>query len=212
MFKNFWWEKYGANYGQNLTNLCAIFCPWCFLHSQVRNDHEHSSVRFWKISIHTPIQEGHMFAQQVATFFVSIHTPIQEWQRFSTKNHIFVWFIFLPYFWILAHKRAFFNINFTIIPFWNLQIQRWFCTTSSIHQNFMRGEDFRENRTILQDWYFMLTMRSYGTSDDVFWIIQQNTNRTFWPSVSFNPSEMDFYKYCLRSLSGLTVKIIKIYT
>lgn len=30
LFKKFWWEKYGANDGQNLPNLCAIFCPWCF--------------------------------------------------------------------------------------------------------------------------------------------------------------------------------------
>ena len=64
LFKKFWWEKYGANYGQNLTNLCAIFCPWCFLHSKFLKDFNSHS-----------------------------HTGVT---KVSTKNHTFVWFIFLP--------------------------------------------------------------------------------------------------------------------
>lgn len=78
-----------------------------------------------------------------------------------------------------------------------------------MHQNFMRGEDFMKNRIILHVWYFMLTMKPYRASDDMFWIIQQNTNRTFWPSVSFNPFENGFFTNTAYAVSGLIMKIIK---
>ena len=89
LFKKFWWEKYGANYGKNLTNLCAIFCPWCFY-----------TQSFWKISIHTPIQG-------VTVVFVSekggvfqFTLPYKEWQEYSHKIKISATqlvFVFLPY-------------------------------------------------------------------------------------------------------------------
>ena len=64
LFKKFWWEKYGANYGQNLPNLCAIFCPWCFLHSKFLNfnSHSHTGVIVW-ILLSLPVHfNSHSYA------------------------------------------------------------------------------------------------------------------------------------------------------
>ena len=52
----------------------------------------------------------------------------------------------------------------------------------------MRGEDFKENRIILRIQDFILTMRSYSASDDMFMLFQLIANRTFLPSVFFRPS------------------------
>ena len=101
LFKKFWWEKYGANYGQNLPNLCAIFCPWCFY-----------TQSFWKISIHTPIRGVTMDDKTIQTVQFQFTLLCRSDYKISTKNHTFAWLFFLPCITILAHKRAFFNRNF----------------------------------------------------------------------------------------------------
>ena len=83
LFKKFWWENYGANYGQNRTNLCDIFCPWCFFTLKV-------SERF---QFTLPYREWQEYSHKI---------------KISATQLVFV---FLPYKRILAHKRAFFNKN-----------------------------------------------------------------------------------------------------
>lgn len=103
LFKKFWWEKYGANYGQNLPNLCAIFCPWCFLHSKFLKDFNSHS--------RTGVTHDAMLCCMKLFQFT---LPYKEWQEYSHKIKISATqlvFVFPPYKRILAHKRAFFNKN-----------------------------------------------------------------------------------------------------
>ena len=78
-----------------------------------------------------------------------------------------------------------------------------------MHQIFMRGEHFKENRIILRIQDFMLTMTSYSASNDMFMLFQLITTELSYLRYSSDHLTMVFYQYCLRSLPGLIMKIIK---
>lgn len=48
----------------------------------------------------------------------------------------------------------------------------------------------------------MLNMMSYGASDGMFMLFQQNTNRTFLPSVFFRPSDNGLLTILLTQSDG----------
>ena len=79
-----------------------------------------------------------------------------------------------------------------------------------MHQIFMRGEHFKENRIILRIQDFMLTMTSYSALNDMFMLFQLIVNRTFLPSVFFRPSANGLLTILLAQSAGLIMKIIKI--
>ena len=78
-----------------------------------------------------------------------------------------------------------------------------------MHQIFMRGEHFKENRIILRIQDFMLTMMSYSASNDMFMLFQLIANRTFLPSVFFRPYDNGLLTILLAQSAGLIMKIIK---
>ena len=101
--KKFWWEKYGANYGQNLPNLCAIFCPWCFT---LKVSERFQFTLQYRSDLTIPQSE-------VVVHFNS-HSRTGVTRVFTQKIKLFTTQLnscFLPYNRILAHKRAFFNKN-----------------------------------------------------------------------------------------------------
>jgi len=100
--KKFWWENYGANYGQNLPNLCAIFCPWCFTLKV--------SERF---QFTLPYGEWPWMIRPSRPFNFNSHSHTGVTKGNSHKIKISATqlvFVFLFYKRILPHKRAFFNV------------------------------------------------------------------------------------------------------
>lgn len=55
----------------------------------------------------------------------------------------------------------------------------------------------------------MLVVTSYGASDGMFMLFQQNTTELSDLRSPFNPSKMDFFTNTAYAVSGLIMKIIK---
>ena len=83
--------------------------PWMIRPSRPFNFNSHSYAGVTVAQVSTIIMALFQFALQYRSDY-----------KISTKNHTFAWLFFLPCMTILAHKRAFFNINFETIQSWNL--------------------------------------------------------------------------------------------